>query len=105
MGFRVVDATNAWRMRRTRGEILRCFFRAAVACALLDFAEPVFAGPDFEDLVVADLVVLEVAGLLEVSVWTGAAVLWSVCRSRAREDAHNEPQARPVTRIRSEVRE
>jgi hypothetical protein len=32
-------------------------------------------------------------------------VLWSACRPCAREDAHNEPQAMPVTRIRAEVRE
>jgi hypothetical protein len=105
MGFRVVDATNAWRMRRTRGEILRCFFRAAVACALLDFAEPVFAGPDFEDLVVADLVVLGVVGFFEGSVCAGAAGICSVGWPGAREDAHNEPQAMPVRRIRTEVRE
>ena len=91
-------------MRRTRGEILRRFLRNAVACALLDFAEAVFADVDFEDLVVADLVVLEVAGAFEVSVCAGAAVL-CVCRPCAREDAHNEPQAIPVTRIRTEVRE
>jgi hypothetical protein len=91
-------------MRRTRGEILRCFLRAALACAVLDFAEADFADVDFEDLVVADLV-LEVAGAFEVSVCAGAAVLWSVCRPGAREDAHNEPQAMPVTRIRTEVRE
>jgi hypothetical protein len=92
-------------MRRTRGEILRCFFRAAVACVVLDFAEADFADVDFEDLVVADFVVLEVVGFFEVSVCVGAAVLWSVCRPRAGEDAHNEPQAMPVIRIRTEVRE
>jgi len=94
-------------MRRTRGEILRCFLRAALACALLDFAEAAFADVDFEDLVLEDLMVedLEVAGAFEVSVCAGAAVLWSVCRPCAREDAHNEPQAMPVTRIRTEVRE
>jgi hypothetical protein len=105
MGFSVVDATNAWRMRRTRGEILRCFLRAAVACAVLDFAEADFADVDFEDLVVADLVVLEVAGAFEVSVCAEAAVLSSVCRAWAGDDAHNKPQAIPVTRIRTEVRE
>ena len=91
-------------MRRTRGEILRCFLRATLACAVLDFAGADFADVDFEDLVVADLVVLEVAGAFEVSACAGAAVLWSVCRPYAREDAHNEPQAMPVTRIRTEVR-
>lgn len=92
-------------MRRTRGEILRCFLRAALACALLDFAGAAFADVDFEDVVVEDLVVLEVAGALEVSACAGAAVLWSVCRPSARDDAHNEPQAMPVTIIRAEVRE
>jgi len=92
-------------MRRTRGEILRCFLRAALACAVLDFAEAVFADADLEDLVVADLVVSEVAGAFEVSACAGAAVFWSVCRACAREDAHNEPQAMPVTIIRAEVRE
>jgi hypothetical protein len=97
-------------MRRTRGEILRCFLRAALACAVLDFAEVVFADVDFEDLLVEDLlvdglVVLEVAGAFEVPVCAGAAVLWSVCQPCAREDAHNEPQAMPVTRTRTEVRE
>jgi hypothetical protein len=91
-------------MRRTRGEILRCFLRAVLACALLDFAE-VFADVDFEDFLAVDRVVLEVAGAFEVSVCAGPAVLWSVCRPYAREDAHNEPQAMPVTTIRTEVRE
>src|SRR5437879_13843064 len=92
-------------MRRTRGEILRCFLRAALACAVLDFAEATFADVDFEDLVVEDLAVLEVAGAFEVSVCAEAAVLWSLCRPRAREDAHNEQQALPVTRIRTGSRE
>ena len=83
---------------------MRCVLRAALACALLDFAEAGFAHVDFEDLVVADLVALEVAGAFEVSACAGAAVLCSVCRPCAREDAHNEPQAMPVTTIRTEVR-
>ena len=85
-------------MRRTRGEILRRFLRAAVARAVLDLAD--FADVDFEDLAA-----LEVDGFFEVSVCAGAAVLWSVCGLCEREDAHKEPQARPVTKIRIEVRE
>ena len=85
-------------MRRTRGEILRRFFRE-VAYAVFDFA-----AVEFEDLVAADFLVCEVAGFLEVSVCAGP-VLWSTCRARAREDAHTEPQAMPLTRIRIEVRE
>jgi len=80
-------------MRRTRGEILRCFLRAALACAVLDLAEAVFAEVDFEDFVVEDLVVLEVAGAFEVSVCAGAAVLWSACRPCAREDADTKQDA------------
>jgi type IV secretory pathway TrbD component len=88
-------------MRRTRGETLRRFFREAVVRAVLDFAD--FADVDFEDLLAVDFVVWEVAGL-ELSVCAGVA-LWSVCRTRARDDAHTDPQAIPVTRIRTEVRE
>ena len=86
-------------MRRTRGDILRRFFREAVVLAVFDFAD--FDDVGFEDFLVADFVVWEDAGF---SVWDGA-VLWSVCRPRADEDAHKEQQAIPVTTIRTEVRE
>lgn len=88
-------------MRRTRGDILRRFLREAAAGAPFDFVD--FADVDFEDLLAVDFVVWEVAGL-ELSVCVGVA-LRSVCRARARDDAHMDPQARPVTRIRTEVRE
>jgi hypothetical protein len=39
MGRNAVDATNAWRMRRTRGDIGRFFLFVAVECAV--------AVPDF----------------------------------------------------------
>ena len=90
-------------MRRTRGEILRRFFRAAVA--VFDFAEGDFAAEDFDDLLVVCVAGWEVVDFFGLSVCAGAAVLWSVCRPRAGEDAHNEPQAMPVTRIKTEVRE
>lgn len=86
-------------MRRTRGEILRRFFREAVARAVLDFAD--FADVDFDALLAVDFVVWAVAGFL---VWA-VVVLWSVCGSRARDDAHTDEHAIPVTRIRTEVRE
>jgi hypothetical protein len=50
MGRRVAEATNASRMRRTRGEIVRVRFRAAVVFAagdlagLADFFPAVFDG-------------------------------------------------------------
>jgi hypothetical protein len=70
MGFRLVEATNAWRMRRTRGEILRRFFRAAAVWALFDFADVDFVAEDFalDDFLLADFVVLEPAVFFGVSV-------------------------------------
>jgi hypothetical protein len=88
-------------MRRTRGEILRRFFREAVVRAVFAFAD--FADVDFEDLLAVDFVGWEVAGL-ELSVCAGVAPC-SVCWARARDDAHTDTQAIPVTRIRTEVRE
>jgi hypothetical protein len=40
MGFKLADATNAWRMRRTRGEL--CRFAAVFLCV----AEEIFLGVD-----------------------------------------------------------
>ena len=56
MGRRVAEATNAWRIRRTRGDITRrrrraCvpdFFLAAVLFAAFDFElEGLFEGDEF----------------------------------------------------------
>jgi hypothetical protein len=98
-----VEATNACRIRRTRGEILRRLFLAAVACALLDFADGDFA---VDDLAAVDFVVLEAVVFFGVCVCAGAAAaLWSACCPPPGEDAHKEPQAIPATMIRTEVRE
>jgi hypothetical protein len=50
-------------MRRTRGEILRRFFREAAVCAVFDFVD--FAEVGFEDLLDVDFVVWEVAGFAD----------------------------------------
>jgi hypothetical protein len=98
-----VDATNACRIRRTRGEILRLLFFPAVAWALFDFADVAFA---VDDLAVVDFASLEAVVFFGVCVCAGAAAaLWSACCPRLGEDAHRESQASPVTMIRTKVRE
>ena len=74
MGRKVVDATNAWRMRRTRGDIGRCFFDFAWAGAgavfLAGACVPVVLLGVADDFVCEDLWFAGLSG-------TGAAL--SVC--------------------------
>jgi hypothetical protein len=56
MGLRLAEATNASRMRRTRGEIGRFFL---LVLAARDCAVPVFLAGDLLPAVVFDVVVLD----------------------------------------------
>src|SRR4249919_3901778 len=91
MGRRLADATNACRMRCTRGDIRRLRFRAAVVFAV-DF--------DFEFAVFAD----ELDAFEELLRVEGAAAP-SDCFPSACAESHKDPLAIPAATNRMSFRE
>jgi hypothetical protein len=97
MGRSVAEATNACRIRCTRGDMRRLRFLAAALfvldeCALFDVAG--FALAVFEDPL-PDLVACRVA----------EAEVFSDCFPKARGEPHRDPPAIPATKKKTNVRE